>query len=135
MRDRLPMAHDELGSVVAATAGATNSIMEAAEAILVIEDSLLELAEGLDHLRDALAGDVLEGAGLEDLVDPALDNSIMEAAEAILVIEDSTLDGYRAKVESRIYEIFPGSSPWWRSSRGASRAGRGPRPPSRCAGR
>ncbi len=56
MRDRLPMAHDELGSVVAATAGATNSIME--------------------------------------------------AAEAILVIEDATLDGYRAKVESRIYEIF-----------------------------
>jgi chemotaxis protein CheZ len=55
MRDRLPMAHDELGSVVAATAGATNSIMEAAE------------------VRDALAGDVLEGAGLEDLVDPALD--------------------------------------------------------------
>ena len=30
-RDRLPMAHEELGSVVAATAGATNSIMNTAE--------------------------------------------------------------------------------------------------------
>jgi chemotaxis protein CheZ len=33
-RDRIPMAHEELGSVVAATAGATNTIMEAAEAML-----------------------------------------------------------------------------------------------------
>ena len=33
-RDRLPMAHEELGSVVAATAGATNSIMNTAEEIL-----------------------------------------------------------------------------------------------------
>jgi chemotaxis protein CheZ len=35
-RDRIPMAHDELGSVVTATASATNSIMAAAEAILAL---------------------------------------------------------------------------------------------------
>lgn len=34
MRDKLPMAHEELDCVVVATAGATNSIMTAAEAIL-----------------------------------------------------------------------------------------------------
>lgn len=37
-RDRIPMAHEELGSVVAATAGATNTIMEAAEAMLELPD-------------------------------------------------------------------------------------------------
>lgn len=37
-RDRIPMAHEELDSVVAATAGATNTIMEAAEAMLGLPD-------------------------------------------------------------------------------------------------
>lgn len=35
-QDRLPMAHEELGNVLAATAGATNTIMEAAEAMLCL---------------------------------------------------------------------------------------------------
>ena len=38
-RDRIPMAHDELGSVVNATASATNSIMAAAEAILALPEN------------------------------------------------------------------------------------------------
>ncbi len=37
-RDRLPMAHEELGSVVKATASATHTIMNAAEEILGTED-------------------------------------------------------------------------------------------------
>ncbi len=37
-RDRLPMAHEELGSVVVATASATNTIMESAEAIHGLPD-------------------------------------------------------------------------------------------------
>jgi chemotaxis protein CheZ len=37
-RDRIPMAHEELGSVVEATAGATNTIMEAAEGMLSLSD-------------------------------------------------------------------------------------------------
>ncbi|MFC6049729.1 chemotaxis protein, partial [Methylobacterium hispanicum] len=37
-RDRIPMAHEELGNVLAATAGATNTIMESAEAILALPD-------------------------------------------------------------------------------------------------
>ncbi|MFD0936394.1 protein phosphatase CheZ [Methylobacterium trifolii] len=37
-RDRIPMAHEELGNVLSATAGATNTIMEAAEAMLCLPD-------------------------------------------------------------------------------------------------
>ena len=37
-RDRIPMAHEELDSVVTATAGATNTIMEAAEAMIGLPD-------------------------------------------------------------------------------------------------
>jgi chemotaxis protein CheZ len=37
-RDRLPLAHEELGRVVSATASATNTIMAAAEAILGAEE-------------------------------------------------------------------------------------------------
>lgn len=37
-RDRIPMVHEELGSVVTATAGATNAIMEAAEGMLHLPD-------------------------------------------------------------------------------------------------
>lgn len=37
-RDRLPMVHEELGEVVAATASATNAIMGSAEAILGLPD-------------------------------------------------------------------------------------------------
>jgi chemotaxis protein CheZ len=38
-RDRLPMAHEELGSVVKATASATHTIMEAAEDILGTDET------------------------------------------------------------------------------------------------
>ena len=37
-RDRIPMAHEELGNVLQATAGATNTIMEAAEAMLALPE-------------------------------------------------------------------------------------------------
>ncbi len=36
--DRIPMAHEELGNVLAATAGATNTIMEVAESMLALPD-------------------------------------------------------------------------------------------------
>ena len=47
-RDRIPMAHEELGSVLAATAGATNTIMASAEAMLALPDdaSYRENVEG-----------------------------------------------------------------------------------------
>lgn len=42
-RDRLPMAHEELGCVVKATASATHTIMNAAEEILGTEDESPEI--------------------------------------------------------------------------------------------
>jgi chemotaxis protein CheZ len=44
-RDRIPMAHEELGSVVQATASATNIIMGAAEEILCSNDDVLDRAQ------------------------------------------------------------------------------------------
>ncbi|GJD47848.1 hypothetical protein OPKNFCMD_0560 [Methylobacterium crusticola] len=63
-RDRIPMAHDELGSVVTATASATNSIMEAAEAMMVIE------ARTLDEYRaqvEARINDIFEACAFQDI--------------------------------------------------------------------
>ncbi|MFH6785614.1 MULTISPECIES: protein phosphatase CheZ [Methylobacterium] len=63
-RDRIPMAHDELGSVVAATASATNRIMESAEAMLAIE------ARTLDEYRakvEAHIGDIFEACTFQDI--------------------------------------------------------------------
>lgn len=63
-RDRIPMAHDELGSVVAATASATNRIMESAEAMLAIK------AKTLDEYRnqvEAHIGDIFEACTFQDI--------------------------------------------------------------------
>ncbi|KTS20341.1 chemotaxis protein [Methylobacterium indicum] len=63
-RDRIPMAHDELGSVVAATASATNRIMESAESILALEAKSLE-----DYRRkvEAHIGDIFEACTFQDI--------------------------------------------------------------------
>lgn len=53
-RDRIPMAHQELGSVVAATASATNTIMGAAEEILGAEEASPE------RYRDRVEAKLLE---------------------------------------------------------------------------
>ncbi|SFV04568.1 chemotaxis protein CheZ [Methylobacterium sp. 174MFSha1.1] len=63
-RDRIPMAHDELGSVVAATASATNRIMESAEAMMAIK------AKTLDEYRsqvEAHIGDIFEACTFQDI--------------------------------------------------------------------
>ncbi len=63
-RDRIPMAHDELGSVVAATASATNRIMESAEAMMAIE------AKTLPEYRrqvEAHIGDIFEACTFQDI--------------------------------------------------------------------
>lgn len=53
-RDRIPMAHQELGSVVAATASATHTIMAAAEEILGSDEA------SLDRYRDRVETKLLE---------------------------------------------------------------------------
>jgi chemotaxis protein CheZ len=61
-RDRLPMAHEELGSVVAATAGATNSIMNTAEEILGLPDDANYRAA-----VEARMNDIFEACTFQDI--------------------------------------------------------------------
>ncbi|NEU10601.1 protein phosphatase CheZ [Methylobacterium sp. BTF04] len=61
-RDRLPMAHEELGSVVEATAGATNSIMNAAEEILGLPDD-----KNYRAVVEARMNDIFEACTFQDI--------------------------------------------------------------------
>ncbi|MBE7247954.1 MAG: protein phosphatase CheZ [Actinomycetospora chiangmaiensis] len=61
-RDRLPMAHEELGSVVAATAGATNTIMEAAETMLGLPDG-----PGYREAVEARINTIFEACAFQDI--------------------------------------------------------------------
>lgn len=77
-RDRLPMVHEELSEVVAATAGATNSIMGTAEAIL-------GLAEGPDYRAEVEARiyDIFESCAFQDITG----QRIAKVAEAMSQLE------------------------------------------------
>ena len=61
-RDRLPMAHEELGSVVTATAGATNSIMNAAEEILGLPND-----KNYRAAVEARMNDIFEACTFQDI--------------------------------------------------------------------
>ena len=63
-RDRIPMAHDELGGVVNATATATNAIMQAAEGILgVPQDDFAAYRAGVE----AHVNDIFEACAFQDI--------------------------------------------------------------------
>jgi chemotaxis protein CheZ len=63
-RDRIPMAHDELGGVVNATAAATNAIMQAAEGILSVpQDSFDAYRAGVE----AHVNDIFEACAFQDI--------------------------------------------------------------------
>lgn len=71
-RDRIPMAHVELGSVLAATAGATNRIMAAAESILNLpagSESRPELEEHVGTIFEACAFQDITGQRISKVVD------------------------------------------------------------------
>ncbi len=61
-RDRIPMAHEELGSVLAATAGATNRIMAAAESILNLPDGPEARPDLEEHV-----GTIFEACAFQDI--------------------------------------------------------------------
>ena len=61
-RDRLPMAHEELDSVVQATSAATNSIMNAAEEILCLPDDKNYRAS-----VEARMNDIFEACTFQDI--------------------------------------------------------------------
>ncbi|MET0369691.1 MAG: protein phosphatase CheZ [Methylobacterium sp.] len=71
-RDRIPMAHEELGSVLDATAGATNRIMAAAESILNLPDgpeARPDLEEHVGTIFEACAFQDITGQRISKVVD------------------------------------------------------------------
>ncbi len=63
-RDRIPMAHDELGGVVHATAAATNAIMAAAEGILSVPQADFQVYRtGVE----AHVNDIFEACAFQDI--------------------------------------------------------------------
>jgi chemotaxis protein CheZ len=71
-RDRIPMAHEELGSVLAATAGATNRIMAAAESLLVLPQGAGRqeaLEEHVNTIFEACAFQDITGQRISKVVD------------------------------------------------------------------
>ncbi len=87
-RDRLPMVNEELSEVVAATAGATNSIMGTAEAIL-------GLPEGPDYRAEVETKiyDIFEACAFQDITG----QRIAKVAEAM-----SQLEGRLARFTSAV---------------------------------
>ncbi len=71
-RDRIPMAHEELGSVLAATAGATNRIMAAAEALIALPEGPGQrpaLEEHVNTIFEACAFQDITGQRISKVVD------------------------------------------------------------------
>ena len=74
-RDRLPMVHEELSEVVAATAGATNSIMSTAEAVLALRDGpgyrdaveakIYDIFEGTEQIQQLVIARAISGLRIE----------------------------------------------------------------------
>ncbi|WP_375464671.1 chemotaxis protein [uncultured Methylobacterium sp.] len=60
--DRIPMAHEELGNVLSATAGATNTIMEVAESMLALPDG-----PGYRDAVEASIGTIFEACAFQDI--------------------------------------------------------------------
>lgn len=90
-RDRLPMANEELGSVVAATAGATNSIMNTAEEILGLPDDA--------HYRaavEARMNDIFEACTFQDITG----QRIAKVVEALRQLE-TRLSRFASAVKAR----------------------------------
>lgn len=89
-RDRIPMVHEELSQVVAATAGATNTIMESAEAILGLPD------EGFREGVEARVFTIFEACAFQDLTG----QRIAKVAEAMSQLE-GRLSRFAAAVKAR----------------------------------
>ncbi len=90
-RDRLPMAHEELGSVVEATAGATNSIMTAAEEILSLPDD-----KNYRAAVEARMNDIFEACTFQDITG----QRISKVSESLRQLE-SRLSRFAAAVKAK----------------------------------
>ncbi|GJE39529.1 protein phosphatase CheZ [Methylobacterium persicinum] len=90
-RDRIPMAHEELGSVLAATAGATNRIMAAAE-------SILSLPDGAEHrpVLEEHIGTIFEACAFQDITGQRI-SKVVDALQSF----EQRLDRFIGAVRAR----------------------------------
>ena len=103
-RDRIPMAHDELGSVVAATASATNRIMESAESILALE------AKSLDDYRrkvEAHIGDIFEACTFQDVTGQRIRRAIEHLQQVETMLTDLMPEDAIAPHGQRSEQMMP----------------------------
>ncbi len=104
-RDRLPMAHEELDSVVAATAGATNSIMNAAEEILGLPNDKnyrTEVEARMNDIFEACTFQDITGQRIRKVVDALrqLENRLTRFATAVKARDEAGMDP--AEMERRV---------------------------------
>jgi chemotaxis protein CheZ len=78
-RERLPMAHDELGSVVKATASATHTIMTAAEEILETEEAS---PDGYRTKVETKLLEIFEACSFQDITGQRI-NKVLDALEQV----------------------------------------------------
>ncbi|ACL55429.1 protein phosphatase CheZ [Methylobacterium nodulans] len=110
--DRLPMAHDELGSVVSATASATNRIMEVAEGILSIEDDTLEgyrakVEAGIFQIFEACTFQDITGQRIAKVVDALgqVEERLTHFA-SVVKVSDGEVDPEEARRKARREELL-----------------------------
>lgn len=104
-RDRLPMAHEELGSVVEATAGATNSIMTAAEEILCLPDDKnyrAAVETRMNDIFEACAFQDITGQRIKKVVEALrqLEGRLTRFASAVKAKDEGGVDPH--EVERRV---------------------------------
>ncbi|GJD90022.1 hypothetical protein BHAOGJBA_3556 [Methylobacterium hispanicum] len=110
-RDRIPMAHEELGNVLAATAGATNTIMESAEAILALPDDA-DYRAGVEAqiytIFEACAFQDITGQRISKVVEALrhLELRLARFATAVRARDDAGLDPAEAARKERAERLI-----------------------------
>ena len=90
-RDRIPMAHEELASVVQATAGATDRIMAAAEALMALPDGPGQRPTLEEHV-----GTIFEACAFQDITGQRI-SKVVDALQSF----EKRLDRFIGAVRAR----------------------------------
>lgn len=98
-RDRIPMAHDELGSVVKATASATHTIMSAAEDLLGADENSIERYR--ERVQSRLV-EIFEACAFQDITG----QRIAKVLEALSQVE-RRLGRFVSAVNARDADALP----------------------------
>ncbi|GBU19661.1 hypothetical protein AOPFMNJM_3411 [Methylobacterium jeotgali] len=110
-RDRIPMAHEELGSVLEATAGATNTIMASAEAMLGLPDDAnyrANVEEKIYEIFEACAFQDITGQRIGKVVEALrhLELRLVRFASAVRARDEAGLDAAEAERKARAEKLI-----------------------------